>query len=84
MKNNGPITIQYKAVCGNSILIIRFNSLFQDFETAAENVKNLVKKPNDQELLELYGLYKQGTVGDVNTGGTWNHSYLYCFSLNFD
>jgi len=24
-------------------------------------------RPTDQELLELYALYKQGTVGDVNT-----------------
>ncbi|ODN05914.1 Acyl-CoA-binding protein [Orchesella cincta] len=38
-----------------------------DFETSAENVKNLVKKPSDDELLEIYGLYKQATVGDVNT-----------------
>lgn len=30
-------------------------------------MNNLVKKPNDDELLKLYGLYKQATVGDVNT-----------------
>ena len=24
-------------------------------------------KPSDQELLDLYGLYKQASVGDVNT-----------------
>jgi len=40
----------------------------QEFLEAAENVKNLKSKPNDDEMLELYGLYKQATVGDVNTG----------------
>lgn len=37
------------------------------FLEAAENVKNLKSKPTDDEMLELYGLYKQATVGDVNT-----------------
>lgn len=46
-------------------MLIVFN---QDFDTAAEHVKNLVKKPNDDELLQIYSLFKQGTVGDVNTG----------------
>ena len=31
-------------------------------------MKNLKTKPNDSEMLEIYGLYKQATVGDVNTG----------------
>lgn len=26
-----------------------------------------MKRPSDEELLELYGLYKQATVGDNNT-----------------
>lgn len=44
-------------------------SLLQvDFSKAADNVKNLKSKPGDHELLELYGLYKQSTVGDCNTG----------------
>jgi len=38
-----------------------------EFEVAAEKVKNLKQKPTDDELLELYGLYKQATVGDVDT-----------------
>uniref|UniRef100_A0A3Q3IR91 ACB domain-containing protein n=1 Tax=Monopterus albus TaxID=43700 RepID=A0A3Q3IR91_MONAL len=33
----------------------------------AEDVKNVKTKPSDQELLDLYGLYKQALVGDVNT-----------------
>ncbi|XP_064456143.1 acyl-CoA-binding domain-containing protein 7-like isoform X2 [Ornithodoros turicata] len=39
----------------------------EDFEKAAEEVKNLKARPTDEELLELYGLFKQATVGDCNT-----------------
>ncbi|KAL1138264.1 hypothetical protein AAG570_009953, partial [Ranatra chinensis] len=39
----------------------------QKFDEAAEKVKNLSKKPKDEELLELYALFKQATVGDNNT-----------------
>ncbi|XP_072273960.1 acyl-CoA-binding protein [Pyxicephalus adspersus] len=38
-----------------------------DFEKAAEEVKKLTKTPADDEMLQLYALYKQATVGDVNT-----------------
>ena len=38
-----------------------------DFEKAAEDVKKLTQRPSNEELLELYGLYKQATVGDCNT-----------------
>jgi diazepam-binding inhibitor (GABA receptor modulator, acyl-CoA-binding protein) len=37
------------------------------FEKAAAEVKSLKSKPSDNELLNLYALYKQGNVGDVNT-----------------
>lgn len=36
----------------------------EEFLLAADIVKKLKEKPNDEELLELYGLYKQATVGD--------------------
>ncbi|XP_038645752.1 acyl-CoA-binding protein [Scyliorhinus canicula] len=38
-----------------------------DFEKAAEEVKQLKEKPSDNDMLIIYGLYKQATVGDVNT-----------------
>ncbi|XP_053119941.1 acyl-CoA-binding domain-containing protein 7 isoform X2 [Hemicordylus capensis] len=41
-------------------------TLQTDFETAAENVKKLKTRPTDDELKELYGLYKQSIVGDIN------------------
>nr|CAD7577966.1 unnamed protein product [Timema californicum] len=42
-------------------------SLLQRFTKAAEDVKVLKATPSDEELLEVYALYKQATVGDVNT-----------------
>ncbi|OXB84705.1 UNVERIFIED_CONTAM: hypothetical protein H355_001182, partial [Colinus virginianus] len=39
-----------------------------DFNGAAEDVKKLKTRPTDEELKELYGLYKQATVGDINIG----------------
>jgi acyl-CoA-binding protein len=36
-----------------------------DFERAASDVKSLPKRPTDDELLKLYGLYKQATAGDA-------------------
>lgn len=41
--------------------------LQEDFDKAAEDVKNLKETPADDVLLELYALFKQATVGDVNT-----------------
>merc|ERR1712088_416325 len=37
-----------------------------DFANAAEEVKSLTSLTNEQKL-EVYGLYKQATVGDCNT-----------------
>ncbi|XP_018023004.1 acyl-CoA-binding protein [Hyalella azteca] len=37
------------------------------FQEAAEKVKKLAKQPTDDELKEIYGLYKQATIGDINT-----------------
>ncbi|KAM6086907.1 acyl-CoA-binding domain-containing protein 7 isoform 2-T2 [Chlamydotis macqueenii] len=41
-------------------------TLQADFDGAAENVKKLKTRPTDEELKELYGFYKQATVGDIN------------------
>lgn len=43
------------------------NVHFQKFNAAAEDVKGFTKRPTDEELLELYALFKQGTVGDNET-----------------
>merc|ERR1712203_608154 len=39
----------------------------EDFTKAAEEVKKLKTQPANDELLILYGLFKQATVGDINT-----------------
>ena len=42
--------------------------LDDDFAAAAEDISNNVNKTlSDDELKEVYALYKQGTIGDVNT-----------------
>lgn len=40
-------------------------ALKADFQKAAKDVQKLSKRPSDKELLNLYGLYKQATEGDV-------------------
>jgi diazepam-binding inhibitor (GABA receptor modulating acyl-CoA-binding protein) len=35
------------------------------FEQAAEAAKDLPERPDDQTMLKLYALYKQGSSGDV-------------------
>lgn len=35
------------------------------FAEAQQRVKKLSKPPSNEQLLKLYGLYKQATVGDV-------------------
>ena len=36
------------------------------FDQAVIDSKNLAEKPSNNVLLQLYGLYKQSTEGDVN------------------
>jgi acyl-CoA-binding protein len=40
--------------------------LKEQFEKSAVESKNLPEKPNNETLLKLYSLYKQGSIGDVN------------------
>ncbi|KAF0301357.1 putative acyl-CoA-binding protein [Amphibalanus amphitrite] len=41
--------------------------LEDDFKKASEDVTKLKTRPSDADMLEIYALFKQGTVGDVNT-----------------
>ena len=41
------------------------SDLSELFAQAQENIKTLSKKPDDETMLELYSLYKQGSDGDV-------------------
>jgi acyl-CoA-binding protein len=40
-------------------------SLEESFKAASAAVTQLPEKPNPEEMLKLYALYKQGTEGDV-------------------
>ena len=41
-------------------------TLTESFDDAQKRVKTLKESPGNDELLELYALYKQATVGDVS------------------
>lgn len=41
------------------------SDLSERFEQAAKDVKQLSDRPSNEDLLELYALFKQGSVGDV-------------------
>ncbi|MBU6404888.1 MAG: acyl-CoA-binding protein, partial [Proteobacteria bacterium] len=40
--------------------------LEQQFLAASEAIKKLGERPDNDTLLKLYALYKQGSVGDVD------------------
>jgi diazepam-binding inhibitor (GABA receptor modulator, acyl-CoA-binding protein) len=40
--------------------------LQQQFEAAKELTKTFTEKPDNETLLKLYSLYKQGAEGDIN------------------
>lgn len=40
-------------------------ALIDDFNAAVSKSKELTRRPTNEELLELYGLFKQATEGDV-------------------
>lgn len=58
------------AVCNRSVcwllLPVLGICMQEDFDSAAERIKP-VTGPNNDEMLELYGLFKQATVGDNTT-----------------
>ena len=41
-------------------------ALPEDFQSAVASSKNLTKRPSNEELLDLYALFKQATDGDVS------------------
>merc|ERR1712146_601853 len=43
------------------------NKMAEEFEKATEAVRN-IKTASNEDLLELYALFKQATVGDCSTG----------------
>lgn len=41
-------------------------ALTEDFQEAVTQSQQLTKRPSNEELLDLYALYKQATDGDVS------------------
>ncbi|MFC4761624.1 acyl-CoA-binding protein [Dyella koreensis] len=41
------------------------SDLQREFQQAAEDVQGLGKRPDNDTLLKLYALYKQGSEGDI-------------------
>lgn len=41
-------------------------TLTEQFEDAQKRVKTLTETPSNEDLLELYALFKQATAGDVS------------------
>jgi acyl-CoA-binding protein len=41
------------------------SDLKKKFESASADVQKLKKRPDDEDMLRLYSLYKQATAGDV-------------------
>lgn len=41
-------------------------ALLDDFNTAVSKSKDLTKRPSNEELLDLYALFKQASEGDVS------------------
>jgi diazepam-binding inhibitor (GABA receptor modulating acyl-CoA-binding protein) len=39
--------------------------LQEDFQSAVDRSKKFTRRPTNEELLDLYALFKQGTDGDV-------------------
>ena len=39
----------------------------KEFQKCSQEIKKIKTKPSDKDLLILYGLYKQSTIGDCNT-----------------
>lgn len=48
----------------------------QQFDKAAEDIKKLKGRPSDADLLEIYGFFKQATVGDADPAGTYLSTFL--------
>jgi len=46
-------------------------SLHENFEKAAADAKSFAKRPSDDVLLQLYGLYKQAISGDNTSEAPW-------------
>ncbi len=57
--------------------------LKEEFELAAAESKSLGAKPSNETLLQLYSLYKQGSIGD-NTAEPPSNPFDFVAKAKFD
>ena len=58
-------------------MLLKYGQWLQAFDQAAKDVKDkLTSRPTNDELLEIYALFKQATVGDNNTCTNDEHLLL--------
>lgn len=55
------------AVSGGAPLRLETELLDAEFHKACDDVRHFASQPNDHELLELYALYQQATIGDYSS-----------------
>jgi acyl-CoA-binding protein len=59
------LLLEFLRLKGLLSALLFYMELQQQFESALAQSKELTQRPSNTELLELYGLYKQATDGDV-------------------
>ncbi|CAA86779.1 Delta(3),Delta(2)-enoyl-CoA isomerase [Caenorhabditis elegans] len=59
------LTLAARSVLYNPQVSVRSFSAQADFEKAQKNLKTLKEEPDNDVKLQLYGLFKQATAGDV-------------------
>ena len=54
------------------------------FEAAFEKTKTLTEKPDNETLLSLYSLYKQGTIGDATDANKPENAFDFVATFKFN
>ena len=58
--------------------------LQEQFEAAFAKTKTLTEKPDNETLLQLYSLYKQGTIGDATEDNKPENAFDFVATFKFD
>jgi len=58
--------------------------LQQQFEVAFSKTKTLTEKPDNETLLSLYSLYKQGSIGDATDDNKPENAFDFVATFKFN
>jgi acyl-CoA-binding protein len=58
--------------------------LQQQFEAAFAKTKTLTEKPDNETLLSLYSLYKQGSIGDATDDNKPENAFDFVATFKFN